>query len=148
MKLFEHITYTHKPQNVNTRHRAEVAASSLNTRIAVKLTQWVGSMPCAYFFTAIAIVGLFGLLGWLNPFIFLLMQWLSQQFLQLVLLSVIMVGQSVLGRKQELQSEEQFNTTMKIYHDIEQISKHMDKQDEELIQQSQAIRDIREKLLS
>ncbi len=52
---------------------------------------------------------------------------------------VIMVGQGLLGRKQELQSEEQFNTTMKTYHDIEQITAHLSAQDDELLRQSHMI---------
>ena len=38
---------------------------------------------------------------------------------------VIMVGQGLLGRQQELQAEEQFKTTITSYHDIEQIMEHL-----------------------
>ena len=55
---------------------------------------------------------------------------------QLPLMIVIMVGQGLLGRKQELQSEEQYNTTMKTYHDIEQVLQHLSAQDDELLKQS------------
>jgi len=58
---------------------------------------------------------------------------------QLPLMIVIMVGQGLLGRKQELQSEEQFNTTIKTYHDIEQITAHLSAQDDELLKQSHMI---------
>src|SRR5260370_16898256 len=90
-------------------------------------------MWTAYIFTVLAIIGLFGLLGWLNPFTFLLAAWVSQQFLQLVLLPVIMVGQNVLGRKAELLADEQFRTTMSTYHDIEEIMQHLSAQDAELL---------------
>ena len=60
------------------------------------------------------------------------MQWISQTLIQLVLLSVIMVGQRVLGRHQELQADEAFATTTKIYHDAEQMRLHLEKQDAEL----------------
>lgn len=146
MKLFEHKKHPHIPINVNDLHAAEQRVAGINTKIAVTLTRWVGSMTCAWVFTGIAIIGLFGLLGLLNPFIFLLMQWLSQQFLQLVLLSIIMVGQAVLGHKQELQAEEQFNFTEKSYHDIEQIMKHLEAQDSELLRQSQMIRTILDRI--
>jgi hypothetical protein len=147
MKLFEHHPHPHVPTNVNEQHADEQQASGLNQRLAVLLTRLVGSMWCAYLFTGIAVLGLLGLLGLLNPFVFLLMQWVSQQFLQLVLLSVIMVGQAVLGRKQELQAEEQFNTTKKTFEDILQIMKHLEVQDEELLNQTnmllEVIQDIR-----
>jgi uncharacterized membrane protein len=123
--LFHHEPHMHQPRNVNLLHEAELAASGFNTRVAVALTRGVGTMWTAYVFTVLAVIGLFGLLGWLNPFTFLLATWVSQQFLQLVLLPVIMVGQNVLGRKSELQADEQFNTTMSTYHDIEQIMQHL-----------------------
>jgi hypothetical protein len=49
---------------------------------------------------------------------------------------VIMVGQGLLGRQQELQAEEQFKTTITSYHDIEQIMEHLSSQDEELVKQT------------
>ncbi len=131
--LFHHEPHQHQPRNVNLLHQAEQAASGFNTRVAVLLTKGVGTMLTAYLFTVLAIIGLFGLLGWLNPFIFLLATWVSQQFLQLVLLPVIMVGQNVLGRKTELQADEQFHTTMSTYHDIEQVMNHLSAQDAELL---------------
>jgi hypothetical protein len=50
-----------------------------------------------------------------------------------------MVGQNVLGRKSELQADEAFNTTMKTYHDIEEIMQHLSAQDAELLKQSHMI---------
>ena len=97
--LFYHEPHQHQPRDVNRLHEAEQAASGFNTRLAVALTQSTGTIWTAYAFTVLAIIGLFGLLGWLNPFVFLLTTWISQQFLQLVLLPVILVGQNVLGRK-------------------------------------------------
>jgi hypothetical protein len=44
-----------------------------------------------------------------------------------------MVGQNVLGRKAELQADEQFNTTMTSYNDIEHIMQHLSAQDAELL---------------
>src|ERR1700693_2124911 len=82
--------HQHQPRNVNLLHETEQAASGFNSRLAVPLTKGVGTMWTAYIFTVLAIIGLFGLLGWLNPFTFLLATWVSQQFLQLVLLPVIM----------------------------------------------------------
>ena len=55
---------------------------------------------------------------------------------QLPLMIVIMVGQGLLGRRQELQAEEQYRTTMKMYHDMEQIMAHLEKQDEERLPQT------------
>ena len=144
-KLFHHEPHQHQPRNVNTLQEAEKASAGFNTRLAVVLTRYTGTMWTAYIFTVLAIIGLFGLLGWLNPFVFLLATWVSQQFLQLVLLPVIMVGQNVLGRKTELQADEQFHTTMSTYHDIEQIMQHLSAQDTELLRQAKMLIHLLEK---
>jgi uncharacterized membrane protein len=131
--LFHHEPHQHQPRNVNLLHEAEQAASGLNTRVAVALTKGVGTMWTAYTFVVLAFIGLFAILGLLNPIVALLVAWASQTFLQLVFLPIIMVGQNVLGRKTELQADEQFRTTMSTYHDIEQIMNHLLAQDAELV---------------
>ncbi len=134
MKLYEHKPHPHKPQNVNVLHQAEQAASGINTSIAIALANSEGSMWTAYSFVLLALVGLLAILGLLPPIIALLVAWLSQTLIQLVLLPVIMVGQNVLNRKTELQAEEQFQTTQRSYHDIEQIMHHLDAQDQKILE--------------
>ena len=131
--LFYHEPHQHQPRNVNLLHEAEQAASGFNTRVAVALTKGVGTMWTAYAFVVLAFIGLFAILGLLNPIVALLVAWASQTFLQLVFLPIIMVGQNVLGRKTELQADEQFRTTMSTYHDIEQVMNHLSAQDAELL---------------
>ena len=132
--LFKRVIYRHIPHNANEVHRAELSVAGFNTRLAVWLTEHVGTMWTAYAFAGLSIIGLFAILGWLAPLVALLIAWISQTFIQLVLLPVIMVGQNVLGHKSELQSEEQYNFTMKSYHDIEQIMQHLDRQDEAILE--------------
>lgn len=67
---------------------------NVNDWIAVKITAFVGSMWCAYLFAAFAIWGApdgIRTLGFQN--------WFAEEFLQLVLLSVIMVGQNVQAKQ-------------------------------------------------
>ena len=130
-KLFEHIPHFHVPQNVNDIKLAEQEMSGFNQKIAVGLTKGVGSMTCAYIFFVLAIIGFPGLLGASAS---MYVQWISQTCIQLVMLSIIMVGQSVLGRHQELQSDEQFATTQHSFADIEQIMDHLDKQDDAILE--------------
>ena len=139
ISLFQHNPFPHKPRNANERHKEELAAAGLNTRIAVGLTKSVGTMWTAYSFAVLAIIGLLAILGVLSPNVALLVAWASQTFIQLVMLPIIMVGQNVLGRKSELQADEAFNTTMKTYHDIEEIMQHLSAQDAELLKQSHMI---------
>lgn len=61
-----------------------------NRAFAFKITNAVGSMWCAYLFAAISLVSLPGVLA--THDVVAIVQWLAQTFLQLVLLSVILVG--------------------------------------------------------
>lgn len=65
----------------------------INNWLAVKITSAVGSMWCAYAFAALALVSLPSAISSGSSVV--LVSWLSQTFLQLVLLSVIIVGQNV-----------------------------------------------------
>lgn len=113
----EHRPHPHQPRNVNTLVRAERAAAGFNQKIAIALTNAVGSMSCAYLFLLLALLGFPGFSATPAQYV----QWLSQTVIQLVMLSVIMVGQRVLGRHQELQADEQFKMTEKLCHDNETI---------------------------
>src|SRR5579883_520077 len=143
--LFHHEPHQHQPRNVNALHAAERAAEGINTKIAITLTNSVGTMWTAYIFAIIAVIGLFGILQLFNPIVALLVAWVSQTFIQLTLLPVIMVGQNVLGRKAELQADEQFRTTMSTYHDIEEIMKHLAAQDAELLRHAHMLIHLLEK---
>jgi uncharacterized membrane protein len=143
--LFHHELHQHQPRNVNALHKAELAAEGWNTKIAISLTNLVGSMWTAYLFAGIAFIGLLAILGVFSSGIVILVSWVSQTLIQLVLLPVIMVGQNVLGRKAELQSDEQFRTTMSTYHDIEQIMQHLSAQDEELLRHTKILIHLLEK---
>ena len=66
--------------------------NGVNAKVAVLLTRLVGTMWCAYVFAAIALISLpDAIKGGKST----LISWIAQTFLQLVLLSVIMVGQAV-----------------------------------------------------
>lgn len=138
----------HIPRNVNRVHAAEIAAAGFNTRLAVWLTEHVGTMWTAYIFAVLATVGLLGILNLLSPLVALLVAWTSQTFIQLVLLPIIMVGQNVLGRKSELQADEAYATTMKTYADIEVVMKHLDNQDEKIFALEHLIKEQTESILS
>ena len=77
-----------------------------NGWLAVQITKVVGSMWCAYAFAAIALISLPDAI---HQGIYALVAWLSQTFLQLVLLSVIMVGQQVLAKASDKQALQTYN---------------------------------------
>lgn len=143
-KLYVHENHPHMPRNVNAAHNEEHEVAGFNTRLAVFLTKHVGTMQTAYSFVVLALVGLAGILGWLPAVALVLVAWFSQTFLQLVLLPVISVGQNVLGRHAELLADEQYRTTLKSYHQLGQIVKHLNAQDEELLKITARSSDVRE----
>jgi hypothetical protein len=139
--LFHHEPHQHQPRNVNLLHEAEKKAAGFNDKLAILLTKGVGTMICAYIFAILAIIGFPGFNATPTQWV----QWISQTFIQLVMLSVIMVGQAVLGRKQELQSDEQYRTTISTYHDIEQVMQHLAAQDAELLRHAKMLEHLLEK---
>jgi uncharacterized membrane protein len=138
----------HTPRNVNRVQEAEIAAAGFNTQLAVWLTEHVGTMWTAYVFAVLAAIGLFGILSLLSPIVALLVSWISQTFIQLVLLPIIMVGQNVLGRKSELQADEAYATTMKTYADMETVMKHLDDLDAKLLALEQLMKAQTNSILS
>jgi len=70
-----------------------------NDWLAIKITDVVGSMWCAYIFTAIALISLPSAIATHN--LITIVSWVAQTFLQLVLLSVILKGQNIQGERSE-----------------------------------------------
>ena len=67
--------------------------SEFNTKLAAKITSGVSTMWCAYIFAALALISLPAALK--TGDVGVIVAWVAQTFLQLVLLSIIMVGQNV-----------------------------------------------------
>jgi hypothetical protein len=120
------MTQVHLPHPHIERRRAEGAATTtaehvgFNGWLAVQITRVVGSMWCAYAFAALALVSLPDAI---HQGTVTVVSWISQTFLQLVLLSVIMVGQQVLAKASDKQALQTFKDaeailelTDKIHH--------------------------------
>lgn len=69
------------------------AISRINRKIAEGITRGVSTMWCAYIFAAIALISLPNAIKSHDTIV--IVSWIAQTFLQLVLLSIIMVGQNV-----------------------------------------------------
>jgi hypothetical protein len=82
--------------------------AGVNKWLAVHITEAVGTMWCAYVFTLLALVSLPAALSSHDPVI--IVSWVSQTFLQLVLLSIIMVGQQVLAEATDRRGEADHET--------------------------------------
>jgi hypothetical protein len=72
-------------------HMSKIA--DFNTKVAAKITTGVATMWCAYIFALIAFISLPAAIKSGDAIV--IVAWVAQTFLQLVLLSIIMVGQNV-----------------------------------------------------
>ena len=77
---------------------------SFNKKLAEKVTSFVSTMWCAYLFAAIALISLPAALRTGNPIV--IVGWVAQTFLQLVLLSIIMVGQDNASKEMQKKIDE------------------------------------------
>jgi len=98
-----------------------------NTRVAVFVTQVVGSMWCAY---AFALFDLISLPAAIRGGSSTIVAWVAQTFLQLVLLSVIMVGQNVQAAAADKRSEATYNDASATLHEVAHIQEHLAAQDQ------------------
>lgn len=145
--LHPHEPRPHVVQNANHMRQRAQAQASLNTRIAVALTKRVGTMQTAYMFAGIGIGSLVGVFTG-NAFLAALFGSVSSYFLQLVLLPILSVGQNVLSAHQEAQADQQFAATMNTLHDAEEMARHLDAQDAELLKQTQMLQQMLGALMS
>jgi hypothetical protein len=95
-----------------------------NAKLALVITRSVGTMACAYLFSVLALVSLPAILieaevlkksdvpaFFTKPGLILIVAWIAQTFLQLVLLSIIMVGQSVQQSASDARATKEFSDT-------------------------------------
>ena len=97
--------------------------TGFNGWLAVNITNAVATMWCAY---AFAILALISLPEAIKAGTAALIAWIAQTFLQLVLLSIIMVGQKVAAQasdKQALQTYQDAEALLEISNDVHKLLK-------------------------
>ncbi len=106
----------HVPRLVTTNHvRPQIhgagAVGRFNNLLALAITKAVGTMWAGYVFVLIALVSLpQALAAFLHGDTVTGITWLSQSFLQLVLLPIIIVGQNVISAAQDARAEADHET--------------------------------------
>jgi len=146
--IYYHPHHPHIPKHPNHIHKEQINNGGFNQKIAVSITKATGTMWAAYIFMILALIGFPALAQWLGPLVAIYVIWLSQTFIQLTMLPILSVGQNVLSKHQEIQSDEMFKTTQKSFHDVEHIIKHLDAQDKELLRQTMMIKEVQERIQS
>jgi uncharacterized membrane protein len=107
-------------RNVNKEHRESF---TMLDRVAIFITKMVGTMWCAIAFTILALISLPQAI---NGGTATTISWIAQTFLQLVLLSIIMVGQNLQSRHSELRADADYETNLESKKDIEMLMKRLD----------------------
>jgi hypothetical protein len=102
-------------------HTIAKELNGFNGKFAVLITNSVGTMWCAY---AFAVLALISLPDAIKAGTAALIAWIAQTFLQLVLLSIIMVGQKVAAAasdKQAYQTYKDAEALLEISNDMHQL---------------------------
>jgi hypothetical protein len=102
----------------------------INTRAAVIVTRAVGTMYAAYLF---ALLAFYGLPAAVKAGPSGLVLWVSSEFLQLVLLPIIIVGAAVLAEVTDRLARRQFDDVEAILHGQNEQAAHLAAQDEKIL---------------
>jgi hypothetical protein len=110
-----------------------------NSRLAVLITKSVGTMWAAYLFMLIAFVSLpQAWHAFAHGDTVTGVSWLSQSFLQLVLLPIIIVGQNIISASQDARAEAD-HITLTTLHAMNVRQLQMLEQQQQIMQQQQTI---------
>lgn len=107
-------------RDVNKEHKENIGVLD---KMAIAITSFVGTMYCAFFFTILALISLPEAI---NGGTATIISWTAQTFLQLVLLSIIMVGQKLQSQHSELRADADYETNVENKKEIEKINTKLD----------------------
>jgi hypothetical protein len=134
MTIYQHIRHPRiaarradRPVKVADLFRRDSAVNRFNTKVALVITTAVGSMWCAY---AFALFDLISLPEAIRGGAATIVSWVAQTFLQLVLLSIIMVGQNVQAAAADKRAEATFHDASATLHEVAHVQGHLAAQDE------------------
>lgn len=138
MSLYEHVPHPHierrheqGPVKVAEQAAAHSAYARFNSWLGLRVTAGVGSMTCAYLFTALALVSLPAAIR--SHDLIVIVSWIAQTLIQLVLLSIILFGQGLQSQAADARSVATFNDAEAILHTATQLQEHLAAQDAHLI---------------
>jgi hypothetical protein len=144
----------HKPRLITSRSVAPAihgagTVGRFNSWLAVHVTRAVGTMWAAYLFVLISLVSFpQAVQAFLRGDTFVGISWLSQSFLQLVLLPIIIVGQNVISASQDARAEADHITLTTLHAINVQQLKLLELQQQMLTQQREILELLQQKGLS
>jgi hypothetical protein len=130
MKIYDHKPHPHIETRKKHAPKPKVdikgPVARFNAFVGEGITKGVGTMWCAY---AFAIIAFISLPEAIHTGTSALISWIAQTFLQLVLLSIIMVGQKVEGAAADTRADDTYKDAEAILHEALEIQKHLEAQD-------------------
>jgi len=118
------------------------AVGRFNSRLAVLITKSVGTMWAAYVFVFIALISFpQAWHAFTHGDTVTGIAWLSQSFLQLVLLPIIIVGQNIISASQDARAEAD-HITLTTLHAMNVTQLQMLEQQQKILQQQQSILEL------
>ncbi len=123
--------YQQHPHTKTREHQpASKAIAGFNNRLGSWVTTKVGTMWAAYAFAALALISLPSAIS--TGDVRVIVDWIAQTFLQLVLVSVIIVGQNQQTARAEMRAEATYKDATALLHEVQQLQQHLAHQDAEL----------------
>jgi len=118
------------PAKVRDQLPKDTAWQRANAKVGLKITLLVGTMLAGYIFAAIALVSLPSAINSHN--LTIIVAWISSNFLQLVLLPIIIVGQNIQAKAADKRAEDTYNDADAVLHEAMKIQEHLLAQDQVL----------------
>jgi hypothetical protein len=116
------------PIKVRDQHKDGTAYARFNRKAAIAITNAVGSMTCAWIFCLLALCSLPAVLSGFHVFhnvfpdfivrasVIALVAWIAQTFIQLVALSIIIVGQNIQAEASDKRAQAEYDDVVAMQH--------------------------------
>jgi hypothetical protein len=135
--LYEHIPHPHVearkeagPVKLADQHSDGSRIARFNARFAQVVTRAVGTMYCFYLFNLLASASAKSAFS--SGSMTVIVNWVSSNWIQLILLPALMVGQNLQGRASDKRAEQTYNDAEAILHGLLEAQQHLGVQDGEI----------------
>lgn len=134
MEHYEHILHPRTAKVLSGQApppvKVDDGRQGINGKIGLLITGLVGTMVCGYVFAGIALISLPSAIS--SHSLTLIIAWVSSNFIQLVLLPVIIVGQNLQASASDKRAENTYRDAEAVLHEAIEIQKHLAAQDQVL----------------
>lgn len=137
-RIFRHEPHPHiearrasGPVKVAEQHWTRTRVDRFNARVALLITRGVGTMYCFYLFNLLA--GASARAAFASGQLTVMVNWVSSNWIQLILLPAILVGQNLQATAADKRSEQTYNDAEAVLHTALAIEDHLQAQDTKIL---------------